>query len=153
MRWLKTCDKEILRSNVKELKVGYNKRRSYCYYDGILSKVISVKETKGYTIYTTHFGYIAKKDNKTAHGKTIKKAIQDLEFKFIAEKLKKEPIKADTIITIQYYRIVTGACEQGAKEFQAKHKLKDSYKAKDLLPILERENAYGVQQFKQLVSF
>lgn len=82
-----------LNKNVKQLEIGYNKEDGYCYFDGILSKVLSIKKTKGYIIYTTPFGYIAQKGDKTAHGNTIKKAISDLEFKFIAEKLKNEPIK------------------------------------------------------------
>ena len=151
---LKECDKDILRSNVKQLKEGYNKEKGYCFFDNILSKVLSVKETKGYTIYTTPFGFITQKDNKTAHGKTVKKAVQDLEFKFMAEKLKKESITPDTVITEQYYRIVTGACEQGVMDWKRSNNIdKEEMLAKDLLPILEKTNAYGLERFKELVDF
>jgi len=110
---LTSVDRLIIEENVNQLEVGYDKERSYCYFDGILSKVLSIKQTKGYIIYTTPFGFIAQKEDKaeTAHGNTVKKAIGDLEFKFVAEKLKKEPIKKDTIITDMYYRLITGACE------------------------------------------
>src|ERR1035437_8068122 len=39
-----------------------------------------------------------------AHGATLKKAKEDLHFKVISEQLKKDPIKKETIITMQYYR-------------------------------------------------
>ncbi len=81
------------------------------------------------------------------------KAKEDFHFKIIAEKLKKDPIKANTVINVQYYRIVTGACEFGCRNFIEQHKLKESYKAKDLLPILEKHNAYGLNRIKQLISF
>ena len=151
---LTSVDKEFLKDNIKQLEEGYNKERGYCYFDGDLSKVLSVKKTRGYTIYTTPFGYVASKDNKTAHGKTIKKAINDLGFKFIAEKLKKEPIKEDTIITDSYYRIITGACSQGVSDWKRRNNItKEKIKAKELLPILEKTNAYGLDKFKNLISF
>jgi protein tyrosine/serine phosphatase len=146
-------DKEILKNNITKLKRGFYQERNCCYFDGILTKVVSVKEVKEYTIYTTTIGFIAEKGNYTAHGETIKKAIQDLQFKIIAEKLRKDPIMPDTKITIQYYRIVTGACEMGAKSFQQQHDLKDEYLAKDLLPILEKHGAYGVENFKKLINW
>ena len=151
---LTSCDKVILKSNVKQLTKGYNKEKGYCFFDGILSKVLSVKKTKGYKIYTTPFGFIAQKDDKAAHGTNIKKAIQDLEFKFVAEKLKNKPIKANTIITEQYYRMITGACEQGIRDWKMRNEInKEKMKAKDLLPLLEKTNAYGLSKFKELVRF
>ena len=154
LRSLTSVDKNMVQANVKQLESGYNEKRSYCYFDDILSKVLSVKETKGYTIYTTPFGFIAQKRDKTAHGNTIKKAIIDLEFKFIAEKLKKEPINKDTVITDAYYRIITGSCEQGVIEWKRKNRVDvEEILAKELLPILEKTNAYGLNKFKELISF
>lgn len=77
-----------------------------------------------------------------------------MHFKTISEQLKKDPIKKDTIITMQYYRIVTGACEQGCKSWMQQHNIPDEpIKAIDLFPILEKTNAYGFEQFKKLVTF
>ena len=132
---------------------------NFIYFDGILSKYSSVKKVKDIIIYTAkNVGsidtiFIAQKGDFSAHGETVKKAIQDLQFKIIAEKLKKDPILPDTKITIQYYRIVTGACEMGAKSFQQQHNLKDEYLAKDLLPILEKHGAYGIENFKKLINW
>jgi len=36
---------------------------------------------------------------------------------------------------------------------QQNNMTKESYKAKDLLPILEKTNAYGYEKFKKLVNF
>lgn len=92
---LKEQDRKTAENNVSRLKEGYNKEQGYCFFDGILSKVLKVSKHKGYTIYETPFEFVAQQDKYTAHGKTIKQAIQDLEFKKIAEKLKNEPIKAN----------------------------------------------------------
>ena len=150
-----SADKDFLpRSNVKQLKEGYNEKLGYCFFDGILSKVISVHARKGYNLYKTPFEFIAQKGKYTAHGKTIKKAIEDLEFKFIVEKLKNDPIKEDTVITIQYYRGVTGACESGVKYWMQQNNItKEKYKASELLPLLEKTNAYGLDRFKSLITF
>ena len=151
---LTSCDKEFARNNIKELKEGYNKEKNYCYFDGILNKVKSVTDKKEYKIYTTTNGYIAQKGKFTAHGKTIKKAIEDLRFKCIAEQLRKEPINKDTLITIQYYRIITGACESGVNDWISRNNItKESYKASELFPILEKTNAYGFERFKSLITW
>jgi hypothetical protein len=97
--------------------------------------------------------YVAEKDNFFAHGETVKKAISDLQFKIVSETLKSAPIKADTIIDIKYYRLITGSCQMGVDSFIKQHGLRDSYKAKDLLPILEKNNAYGLERFKKLITF
>lgn len=52
------------------------------FFDGILSKVLSIHKIKEYTLYKTPFEFIAQKGKYTAYGKTIKKTIADLEFKF-----------------------------------------------------------------------
>ena len=123
-------------------------------FDGILSKVLKVSKHKGYTIYETPFEFVAQQDKYTAHGKTIKQAIQDLEFKKIAEKLKNEPIKADTVVTVQHYRLITGACQSGVEGWMRTNGIeKTEMGAKELLPLLEKTNAYGLSKFKELAKF
>jgi hypothetical protein len=164
LKSLTSADKDLINKNVRKLKEGYNKKEGYCFFDGILSKVLSVHIRKEYTLYKTPFEFIAEKNKSTAHGKTIKKAISDLEFKFIAEKIKKDPIKADTKITVKYYRLLTGACDIGCRNWMQNNKIDfkiigdDTVEikpilAKDLLPILEKSNAYGLEKFKSLVTF
>jgi len=133
--------------------------------DGYCFVIENTKSTKGIHIYTGYNFielkkgkivkqecFVAEKGKFTAHGETVKKAIQDLEFKIISEKLKNEPIKKDTIITIQYYHSITGACELGIKDWMKSNGIKDKIKAIDLLPILKKTNAYGFEKFKQLYS-
>ena len=79
----------IVPTGENELKSGYCKEGGYCFFDGILSPVFDVRIVKEYTIYQTHNGYIAQKDNYTAHGDSIKEAIRDVEFKIVQEKVSK----------------------------------------------------------------
>ena len=134
--------------------------------DGRLFIIESEKSTNGIKIYSgwnfvsmikkaikKEICFVAEKGDFTAHGETVKKAISDLQFKIIAEKLKKDPIKKDTVIDVNYYRTVTGACEFGVRSFIDSHKLKKSYKASELLPILEKNNAWGLEKIKSLITF
>ncbi len=135
--------------------------------DGYCFIIEKEKISKGIKIYTgynfiqlinkkidKHECYVAEKDTFFAHGETVKKAISDLQFKIVAEKLKKEPINKDTIITMRYYRIITGACELGVKSWMEQNGIKvESIKAVDLLPILKKTNAYGFERFKTLITW
>ena len=142
------------------------KNLNYISVDNTMFVIESEKNSKGIKIYAGYVlesfkdkklqkkaCYVAMKDKHFAHGETVRKAVTDLQFKLIAEKLKKDPIKKDTVITIQYYRIITGACEMGIKSWMKANKAKDEYKAADLLPLLENTNAYGLEKFKSLITF
>ena len=164
LRSLTSADKDFLKGNVKQLKECYDKEEGYCFFDGILSKVLKVSIKKEYTIYTTPFDFVAQKGKYTAHGKTVKKAIQDLEFKIISEKLKKEPITKDTEFTVKYYRLLTGACDSGVRSWMQQNDIDfkvdgddtveiKPMKAVDLLPLLEKSNAYGIEKIKSLITF
>ncbi len=153
-------------SNVT-LNVKFLTKINYIVADGKVFYIESKKTSKGITIYSgfnikgvnnckvkkQDIIYLASKDDFFAHGETIKKAVEDLQFKVVSEKLKNEPIKEDTILTIQYYRLLTGACEFGVKEWMSNNKISEGITAKELLPILERTNAYGLSKFKSLVKF
>ena len=124
--------------------------------EGILSEVL-IKRGNIYKIKIagkTTESYLVRNEKFWAHGETLKKAKEDLHFKIISEKLQKDPIKKDTIITLQYYRIITGACEQGCRSWMQQNGFeKEKIKAADLLPILEKSNAWGLGQFKKLLTF
>ena len=164
LRGLTTVDNKTCINNAQRLKEGYNEEKSYCYFDRILRKVNKASTFKDYTIYTTPFDFVIQKGEHTSHAKTIKKGILDLEFKIIAEKLKKDPINPETELTVKYYRTLTGACDLGVREWMQRNNLEfniiegetveiNPIKAKDLLPILEETNAYGVDKFKSLITF
>jgi hypothetical protein len=148
------------------LKLGQRKLKiktvdGYCFVIENEKTTKGIKVYKGYNfnlmlnnIINKTDSFVAEKDGFTAHGKTIKQAINDLQFKCIAEKLKKEPIKKDTLITSQYYRIITGACEFGVKDWMNRNNMtKESYRADELFPILESTSAYGFERFKSLITW
>lgn len=128
----------------------------YILADGIFTEVL---EKKGNTykvkkINSENIIYLVTDGFFYSHGDTLKQAKEDLRFKKIAEKIKKDPIKEDTIITIQYYRIITGACEIGVKMWLKENNItKTSYPAKELLPLLKKTNAFGLSRFLELITF
>jgi len=149
-----------------KLDAPFLKNLKWKSIDGYLFVIESTKVKGDTTIYkgyncknvkdnviTKDECYVAKQGIFYAHGKTIKKAVEDLQFKTISKKLKKEQINKDTIIDVKYYRLVTGACEMGVQSFIKGNELKESYTAFELLPILEKSNAYGLSKFKQLLTF
>lgn len=86
-----------------------------------------------------------------------------MNFKFIAEKLKSAPINKDTLFTVKYYRTVTGACDFGCRTWMKNNNIpfdviedktveKTPIKAKELLVLLEKSNAYGLDKFKKLLT-
>jgi hypothetical protein len=149
------------------LNIPQTKGLNYKSVDNTFFVIISEKILKGikilsgYVIKSITDGkadkvdyFVAEKDGFYAHGETIKKAISDLQFKIASEKLKKEPINADTLVTIQHYRLITGACEAGVKDWMERNSIDvDSIRADELLPILQKTNAYGLGRFKSLLSF
>jgi len=165
-----------IRENAK-LNHYKTKDLNYKSVDNSMFVIVSTKDTKGIKIHTGYNiqkiengkiikqdCYVVEKDSFYAHGETAKKAIGDLQFKIVSEKLKNEPILEDTELTVSHYRAITGACELGCKNFMEQNnipfKIEDGklievnpIKAKDLLPILEKNNAYGLSRFKQLIKF
>ena len=155
-----------LRENAK-LTTNLTKKLNYKSIDNTLFVIESEKTTKGINIYSGYVinkfekgkaikqkCYVAEKGKFYAHGNDVKKAISDLQFKLISEKLKNEPITKDTMIDINYYRLVTGACEMGVKNWMEVNEItQEKIKASELLPILEKSNAYGLEKFKKLITW
>jgi hypothetical protein len=133
----------------------------YCFVVELSKTSKGILIHTGYNILSMNDGillkqncYVAEKENYYAHGETIKKAISDLQFKLVCEKLKKDPINADTLITINHYRVITGACEFGVRSWMQQNQISvDEIKASELLPILEKTGAYGFENFKKLLTF
>ena len=139
--------------------------KKYAKIDGIFCEITNKKEDnfsgETYTVYggkkvnKDEYFFVVNCGSFYAHGTDLRKAYDDLQFKMIAERLKKEPINADTIISVRYYRIVTGACEMGCKNWLSQNNLTESteMKASELLPLLKKTDAYGYERFKKLVTF
>jgi hypothetical protein len=136
----------------------------YVSADGILTRVVSKKGNvyKVKKIHSTKEFYLVTDGlNTHAHGDTLKEAKDDFRFKKMAETLKNEPINENTVITSQYYHVITGACNRGINEFinenftgkKKEQILKSGIKAKELFPILKKKNAYGFDRFNSLITF
>ena len=97
--------------------------------------VDSSREVNGYTIYLcTYIGmkrlgdargarkrFVAKKKGFTAHGLSLKEAIEDCAFKIMQEsadcsKIIKE-IQSTGFVSLTQYRLITGACKVGCLDF------------------------------------
>ena len=164
MRW----DSKLIRSKTEitydrsMLERSFN-ASGYTFVDRILAKIVHTRGNVKKIIIAgqSEISYLVSDGEHHAHGKTLKQAQDDLRFKKIAEKLKTEPIKADTIITVMYYRTVTGSCETGVKQWidatfdeaQKSDILKNGIRADKLLPILKAKRAYGFERFQSLVEF
>jgi hypothetical protein len=148
------------------------KGNKYALIDGIFCEIKNSRDntTKDgvYTIYEgkgigkNEYFFIVNQGAFYAHGAYLKSAYEDLQFKIVSERLKHDPIKADTIITINHYRAITGACKMGCADWlksnfpdakKRKDIIENGILAKDILPILKKENAYGLSRFEKLVSF
>ena len=136
---------------------------AYLKADGIFAKVIQAK--KG--VYrlcklnsAKEFFMVTDGKFTHAHGETLKEAKESFKFKIESERIKSEPITLETVVKIQHYRIITGACEFGVKnwieanipENIRESVVKNGIKAKDLIPLLEKTDAYGLSRFKALIQ-
>ena len=124
--------------------------------------ILSVKEKDGIKIYESkYFGggkiddlkscYIAEKGEYTAHGKTEIEAIEDLDFKIKSVNFDKKE-HAKTIIergtvTGTDYRLLTGSCRLGVKEFKDRNNITENeLPLEKVLEIIKGE--YGSNEFK-----
>ena len=175
---LTTAGSDCFSSNDKlvAIKIGKTKFTHKCV-DGYPFIIEQTKSSKGIKIYSGYNFislsekkinkqkcFVASKDKFFAHGETIKKAVGDLQFKIVAEKLKNEPINKDTKFTVKYYRLLTGACDLGCRSWMEANKIaysivdgetieKKPITAAELLPILEKTKAYGIEKVKQLITW
>jgi len=135
-----------------KLTEGYNKERGYCYFDGILRKVISVKTIGEYTIYLTPFDYVVQKGEFTAHAESIENGISDINYKILAKEYK-EKLTLDTILNKELYRLITGACELGTDNWIKNNNIQvEEISVRELIPLLEKTKAYGLDQIKSVIK-
>jgi hypothetical protein len=127
--------------------------KKYLIADGKASEIMS-KDRRIYTVRhlgTNKNSYVAVSPKFCAHGKTAKEAKDDLRFKQAQHRMANEPITNDTVITVDRYRVITGACREGARSWMKSNNISDGIRAVDLLPILRKTNAYGLSNFEKLL--
>jgi len=127
----------------------------------------STKQLDQYKIYSTYYMdiyfnkdnpskvFIAEQNNLYAHGKSIKEAIEDLEFKKLsklgADKHIQRIIKQG-YMSAQDYRFITGACRAGTNRFLNDNDLTwEDRKSIDEVIELTKGN-YGYDVFTRLLK-
>ena len=103
----------------------------YILIDGILSEVIHRKGNviKALTLGSNKESYIVSDENGNyAHGETLKDAYNDLRFKTAnrsKDDYKELTVDSELSLTdaVICYRVITGACRFGVKEFCKAHNL------------------------------
>ena len=135
--------------------------------DGYLFKTGRTSKRKGFTIrkgstlksvvdgkWIGEDGYVAEKDGFTAHGNTATQAISDCHFKILQRDFTGEPITLDTMMDIKTWRLYSGACESMSLEFCKQHAIDPNkqHRLGDVMPILEANNAYGLDRLKDFLA-
>jgi uncharacterized protein (DUF1919 family) len=115
-------------------------KNNLLYADNILAEIISKKGNVYKIIITgkTEVSYCIKYNDSFSHGKTIREAKRDWIYKIGNRDTTRFKIwKLNTKITLkealESYRVITGACEQGTKNFVEKIKTKKYYTVKEVI--------------------
>jgi len=121
------------------------KKLSIKHIDGSTMIILKSKSRDDFTIHTAIYFkggnidklpkcYIAQRGDYFAHGETIKECINDVQFKFMQNDLDVNTlvteIKAKQTVSINEYRLLTGACSFGVQNF-----MKDNNIKEDELPL------------------
>ena len=147
-----------------------NKQKIYII-DGVNTIIKSIHNNiaRGYIVkndFTFKKCYIAKGQNKFAHGETIKQALKDLEEKImedidIEEVIEKftnkfpdytKKYKASDFY--QWHNYLTGSCEMGREVFAKEHNInigKDKMTVQEFIELTE--NQYGGEIIKELKQY
>ena len=143
-------------ANIKKVSRGYNKELKNIYFDDILwGNVKSIKKVDNITIYKTPLGYCVVEKELSAHGKTLKKAMEDLTYKKLRNKDSSEiieKIRKTGKVSREQYRAITGACSFGTNKFCEEHNIQDLEEIEliELRKILIDD--YGAEKFWELID-
>ena len=124
--------------------------------DGILSWLISEKTIGNVTVYEIKIvgklnnSYAVKRGDVYSHGETIEKAIADLRYKISSRDTSEfkdwnVSAKRTSDYCIKAYRVITGACEQGVRDFCKSMDLEKKYSLQEIFKITEGK--FGSQEF------
>ena len=152
-----------LTSNYTKLPENYVfswQEGKYIKVDGIFVEVVS-KRGKVYRVKKVHSDkvfYVVTDGEKFSHGDTIKEAKESLIYKITnRDKSRFEGLKQPTVLSfpemIECYRVITGACEFGVRNFiksKLGDKVKDKYSIKDIIKLTNGE--YGNDTFKSFFA-
>jgi len=136
------------------------------HVDGYTMIVNSTKEKDGFIIYSARFMgggeieklkkcFVVEKGEFYSHGETLREAIADVNFKYMQEnfdlsELIKE-IKDKQTVSVEEYRLLTGACKMGVSQFMESNKI--TVAELPLEKVLEiTSGAYGGSRIRELLS-
>jgi hypothetical protein len=154
--------KDGLSCNYNKLPENYMfswQNEKYIMVDGIFTEVVSKRGNvwKVKKVNTEKEFYLISDGEKYAHGDTLKEAKEDLIFK-IGNRTKEDykELKLDSVLSIeegiQCYRVITGACSFGVKDFM-QNRMKNKKKEYTISEIIEMtENEYGGNIFKKFFN-
>jgi hypothetical protein len=151
--------------NARILKAVHNKylNKGYLLADNILSRIISKKKSGKIVIYRTRkigssdkIIFVAQKGELFSHGETVKQAIHDLRYKLDGNRdtTKYKGWTLDSCHSVAdligAYRVITGACETGAKMFCESKDLPEKMTVK--LAIELTKGAYQAGKFAEFFT-
>ena len=129
----------------------------YIKIDGIFTEVVN-KKGNVYKVkklnQTKEFYIVTDGNDKFSHGETLKEAKEDLIYKINSnlDKSKYKDLTLQSKLTfeegIEAYRVITGACSFGVKDFVTTNKVKKtSYTIEEIIKLTS--NSYGGSTFKE----
>ncbi len=144
---------EVIKQGEKEIAVK-------CM-DGYCMEILSKKSKGEFTIYDCKYFEsqkvvkVAEKCGYFAHGETIKEAIEDVNFKYLQETIDLDnyvsDIKEKGYLTVVDYRLLTGACSDGCREFLNAKSIKvEKMPIKEALKLTS--GAYGGEKLRELLG-
>ena len=136
--------------------------------DNICTRLISKRQVGTITLWSAQYFtgnldtdkrcYVAHEGEDYAHGDTAEKALADLRFKVLSRTLDPDEliatIKARGTVELIDYRLLTGACDDGARQHLISHGIDpDTTESLPLAKALEiSRSGYGGQRFAQMME-
>ena len=155
-----------LRSLDNQTITYQNKKLLIRVIDSYTMLIQNSKQKDAFTIYNTLYFkggdlkdlpkcYIAERDGYFAHGKTIKQAISDCNFKYLQNNSDISDIvatiKENQTVTREEYRLITGACGMGVSQFCKDNDISDEVENLPLDRVLKlTANSYGGEKMRDL---
>jgi len=124
----------------------------YRKIDGIFCEIIKKHKNVLKVKIKNEISYIVKNGNLFSHGKTIKEAKESLIYKISNRDTSiYKNLKLDSILSfeesVKMYRIITGACEFGTKNFVLSIKKKTKYSIREIIELTKGQ--WGNQKLQE----
>ena len=129
------------------------------FADGISAKIISKRKKSDMVIYSviivgkTERSIVIEQNSSFSHGETISDAIESLIYKISdrdTSMFKKWNMDTEVSLSeaIKSYRVITGACEQGTRNFcKSQGELKEKYTVKEIVDLTK--GAFGSEKYAE----